>query len=162
MNKPATLLDYSRRIERVVTHIGENLDGPIDLERLADLACFSPYHFHRIYRGITGETAADSLRRLRLHRAAGELVGQQTPIAAIARRAGYGSVAAFVRAFGSTYGLPPAAYRRQGRLVLPTANAGDKETTMYDVRCHYPRPAAGAPRRLAPHRLLHGDRHRLR
>jgi AraC family transcriptional regulator len=132
MTKPLTVLDYSRRIERVIDHIGAHLDEPLDLERLAAVACFSPYHFHRIYRAITGETVADALRRLRLHRAAGELVEGHPDIAGIARRAGYGSVAAFTRAFHAGYGIPPATYRRQGRLV-PPALATATETAMYEV-----------------------------
>src|SRR5262245_25979296 len=117
MTKPLTVLDYSRRIERVIDHIGAHLDEPLDLDRLAAVACFSPYHFHRIYRAMTGETVADALRRLRLHLAAGELVEGHPAIERIARRAGYASVAAFTRAFRAGYGIPPATYRRQGRLV---------------------------------------------
>ncbi|MBI3496232.1 MAG: AraC family transcriptional regulator [Proteobacteria bacterium] len=70
MSKPDTTRDYGRRIERVVAFIGAHLDDPLDLGRLAEVACFSPYHFHRVYRAIAGETTADTLRRLRLHRAA--------------------------------------------------------------------------------------------
>ena len=97
------------------------------------MACFSPYHFHRIYRAVTGETVADALRRLRLNRAAGDLVEGHPAIARIARRAGYGSVAAFARAFRAGYGIAPAAYRRQGRLVLPSPIPTATETAMYDV-----------------------------
>ncbi|MBP2311424.1 AraC family transcriptional regulator [Azospirillum soli] len=133
MTKPDTLLDYGRRIERVVTHIGAHLDEPLDLERLAAIACFSPYHFHRIYRAMTGETAADTLRRSRLHRASGDLVRGTDEIARIARRAGYGSVEAFTRAFGQSYGISPAAYRRQGRLVPPVPTDQNPEAIMHDV-----------------------------
>ena len=133
MTKPLTVLDYSRRIERVIDHIGAHLDEPLDLERLAAVACFSPYHFHRIYRAVTGETVADALRRLRFNRAAGELVEGHPAVATVARRAGYGSVAAFARAFRSGYGIAPAAYRRQGRLVPPSPIPTATETAMYDV-----------------------------
>ncbi|HEX2115738.1 MAG TPA: AraC family transcriptional regulator [Alphaproteobacteria bacterium] len=133
MNKPSTVLDYSRRVEKVVAHIAAHLDAALDLEKLAAVAAFSPCHFHRIYRYITGETAADTLRRLRLHRAAGELVQERTPIAKIARRAGYGSVAAFTRAFGAAYGIAPAAYRRQGRLVTAASSTLNEESPVYDV-----------------------------
>ncbi len=112
--KPDTLLEYGRRMDRVVTHIAAHLDDPLDLDALAAVACFSPYHFHRIYRAMVGETVTDTLRRQRLHRAAGMLVTGGESIAVIARRAGYGSVAAFTRAFAQSYRLAPAAYRRQG------------------------------------------------
>lgn len=116
--KPATSLDYSRRIDRVIRHMGAHLDADLDLSALAEIAHLSPYHFHRIYAGITGETAAESLRRMRLHRAAGALIGTETPIVAIANHAGYGSVAAFTRAFQASYGVAPAAYRKRGALVM--------------------------------------------
>ncbi|HYD70767.1 AraC family transcriptional regulator [Azospirillum sp.] len=133
MTKPATILDYSRRIDRVVEHIGTHLDEPLDLARLAEVACFSPYHFHRIYRAFTGETAADTLRRLRLHRAAGELVRSSSEVTAIARRAGYGSVEAFTRAFRQAYGSPPAAYRTRGSLAPPAPTIDETEDSMNDV-----------------------------
>ena len=53
MTKPLTVLDYSRRIERVIAHIGEHLHDSLDLDRLAAVACFSPFHFHRIYRSMS-------------------------------------------------------------------------------------------------------------
>jgi AraC family transcriptional regulator len=104
-------IDYLARIERVIKYVAEHLDEALDLERLARVACFSPYHFHRIYHAVQGETARDTVRRLRLHRAALDLIGGDLPIERIARRAGYGSQAAFTRAFRSSYGMPPSRYQ---------------------------------------------------
>jgi len=75
------------------------------------VACLSPYHFHRVYRAMRGETTADTVRRLRLHRAAVDLIAGELPVARVARRAGYGSQEAFTRAFKAAYGVPPARYR---------------------------------------------------
>lgn len=139
MNKSRTTLDYSRRIERVVAHIGAHLDEPLELETLAGIACFSPHHFHRIYRGLMRETVADTLRRLRLHRAAGDLIQSARPMGEIAARAGYGSVAAFTRAFSAVYGTPPATYRRQfvkrgaASPVTSASQPDTEENAMYDV-----------------------------
>jgi AraC family transcriptional regulator len=149
MNKPSTVLDYSRRVEKVVAHIAGHLDETLDLEQLAGVAAFSPCHFHRIYRYVTGETAADTLRRLRLHRAAGELVQDSGAIAMIARRAGYGSVAAFTRAFRAAYGIAPAAYRRQGRLVTPASSTINEESAVYDVEIRKIQPIRLAAMRHA-------------
>ena len=104
-------IDYLARIERVIKHVAEHLDDDLDLEHLARVACFSPYHFHRIYRAVQGETARDTVRRLRLHRAALDLIAGDIPIERVARRAGYGSQAAFTRAFRSSYGMPPSRYQ---------------------------------------------------
>lgn len=129
MAKPETRLDYGRRIVRVSDYIAANLDGDLAVERLAEVAFFSPFHFHRIYREATGETVADTVRRLRLHRAAVELTRDDTPLERIARRAGYGTLAAFSRAFAADYGVPPGAYRLRGRLLPPQPQ---KKKTMPD------------------------------
>jgi AraC family transcriptional regulator len=119
MTKPETRMDYGRRIAKVTDHIAENLDENLTVERLAEVAHFSPFHFHRIYREAAGETLADTVRRLRLHRAAVELTRDDTPLERLARRAGYGTLAAFSRAFASDYGVPPGAYRLRGKLLPP-------------------------------------------
>jgi len=102
---------YAERLRRVASFIDAHIDEPLPLERLAEVACFSPYHFHRIYRWATGETADQTVRRVRLHRAAVALIVGEEPLAAIAKAAGYGSTEAFSRAFSAAYGRPPSAYR---------------------------------------------------
>lgn len=131
--KPSTVLDYSRRLDKVIRYIGDHLDTELDLDHLAAVAAFSPCHFHRIYAGMTGETVAETLRRVRMSRAAGELVQGTTPITGIAKRAGYGSVAAFTRAFQADHGIAPAAYRQRGFLVAPIPQPLLMETEMYPV-----------------------------
>lgn len=115
--KPVTLEDYRARVGRVLDHIAAAVrDGAveIDLNALAEIACFSPYHFHRIYRSMTGETAAQTVRRLRLQRAAHALIETDRSVAEIARAGGYGGVEAFGRAFAAAYGLSPSTYRARG------------------------------------------------
>lgn len=119
MTRHETSLSYAIRIERALGHIADHLDDRLDLDDLAAIACFSPFHFHRLFVAVTGETVAEAVRRLRLHRAAVELNRSQRPLARIALRAGYGSTAAFTRAFAAAYGTPPAAYRRFGQDLRP-------------------------------------------
>lgn len=99
---------YSERIQRAVDYLGGHLDETLGLETLARVACFSPYHFHRIYRGLLGETVNETVRRLRLQRAAIDLLDRELTVERAARRAGYSSQAAFTRAFRAEYGAPPA------------------------------------------------------
>jgi AraC family transcriptional regulator len=134
-----TRSDYAMRLERVFRWLADHLDDTLDLAKLADVAAMSPYHFHRIYRAMQGETAADTVRRLRLHRAAVELITGELPVTRIARRAGYGGQEAFTRAFKTAYGVPPARYRasfvpsptpgRSGR-TGPTRAEDAMDTTM--------------------------------
>lgn len=130
MTRHETSLSYAARIERVLSHIADHLDDRLDLDDLAAIACFSPFHFHRLFVAVTGETVAEAVRRLRLHRAAVELNRSQRTLGRIAARAGYGSVAAFTRAFAAAYGTPPGAYRRLGQDLRPAPpQAGMKAMT---------------------------------
>jgi AraC family transcriptional regulator len=105
---------YHQRFERVIDYIYENLDKPLDLYVLADIACLSPYHWHRVYKAMYGETLAGTVKRLRLHKAAGWLVNTQNSVQDIAQSSGYSSVQSFNRAFSDSLGLPPARYRTEG------------------------------------------------
>lgn len=115
MNRRESL--YLSRFERVIDYIHAHLDEPLDLNQLAEIACLSPYHWHRIYRSVYGETLAATVKRLRLHRAAGMLIESKKPIGQIAQLAGYSSVQAFTRAFSDSFGLPPARYQQNGKYV---------------------------------------------
>jgi len=109
-----TWTNYQDRLDRVTSYIYDNLDGELDFDRIAEVASLSPYHWHRIYHACRGETAVATARRLRLQRASVSLAQSDDPIAQIATKAGYASVAAFTRAFADAYGLPPATYRDNG------------------------------------------------
>jgi AraC family transcriptional regulator len=121
---------YADRVQRVVDYLDEHLDKELDIEALARVACFSPYHFHRIYRAFLGETVSDTVRRLRLQRAAIDLLDRELSIERTAFRAGYASQAAFTRAFRAEYGRPPASYRGARRL---TQLDQERNSTMYRV-----------------------------
>lgn len=131
-HRETTRLAYADRIARVVAHIARNLEGPLDLERLAGVACFSPYHFHRLYRTTMGETPDQTVRRLRLNRAAGSLRRGDLALAVIARRAGYGSVEAFSRAFSNAYGCAPSRFRAARAPDLQPPGRPEIDS-MYDV-----------------------------
>jgi AraC family transcriptional regulator len=124
---------YIIRIERVLAHIAENLDEDLTMDELAEIACFSPYHFHRVYRGLVGETVTQTVRRLRLHRAASQLIRSSTEIERIARQAGYGSVEAFSRAFKAAYAKAPASYRETVRETPVTLLQQERNTGMFSV-----------------------------
>jgi AraC family transcriptional regulator len=133
MQRTLTKDSYAECINRVLMHIAEDIDLRHNLDDLASVACFSPFHFHRIYRAITGETVDETVRRLRLHRAAFELNSTTLPIKRIAMRAGYGSVAAFNRAFKIDYGHPPASYRRLRGDLSVAHKSMRMELPMYDI-----------------------------
>jgi AraC family transcriptional regulator len=133
MTKLKERIDYQERLSRVIAFIHDHLDDDIDLSRLAEVACLSPYHWHRIYHAMNGETIASTVRRLRLHRAAGFLANTALPIETIAEKSGYGGVAAFTRAFAADYGQPPAQYRKEGAHAKFLAQVVADNGTAFEV-----------------------------
>jgi AraC family transcriptional regulator len=61
--------EYVQRINRVIDYLRGNLDRQVKLEELAKVACFSEFHFHRIFGAVTGETLNSFTNRLRLEHA---------------------------------------------------------------------------------------------
>ena len=102
---------YMRRFARVIEYIYANLDQDPDLATLAEIAALSPWHWHRVWQSTYGESVVATVKRLRLHSAAGDLSYTDLPLAKIAQRAGYGSQEAFSRSFKQAYGQPPSTYR---------------------------------------------------
>lgn len=123
---PGTL--YTVRLLRALDYLWRHLDEPLLLDRLAEEACFSRFHFHRLYRNLMGETVMESRQRMLLHRAAGELGRADKPLARIAARAGFASSAAFIRAFAGRYGETPGRYRQRRLMFL-----NQRERTMRQV-----------------------------
>lgn len=109
--KPETRIQYAQRMEPVLRWLASHPDADPELYQLADLACLSPYHFHRVYRAMIGETVNATVQRIRMHRAAIALAGTEVSLRDVALRAGYESDAAFNRAFGAAFGISPGRYR---------------------------------------------------
>lgn len=116
---------YAARMLNVLNHVQNHLDEALDLEQLAGLAHFSVSHFHRVFKGMVGESIMDHVRRIRLERAYIELTQKQTPVTEVAFAAGYEALEAFSRAFRKTFGLSPTECRAQGWTQLfPEAPSG--------------------------------------
>lgn len=111
------LPEWLTRIARAQRLLEERLDEDVPLDELAAVACYSAFHFHRLFRAATGETVRQQVRRLRLERAAGRLVHSQEEILPIAIEAGYGSHEAFTRAFLAHFEASPSVFRVERREI---------------------------------------------
>jgi AraC family transcriptional regulator len=99
------------RVTRVVRMIDSDPEVPHDLSSLAEIARLSPYHFLRMFEGLTGTTPHQYLLRARLRRAAIRLREEPTKISDIALGCGFGDISNFNRMFRAEFGVSPRAYR---------------------------------------------------
>lgn len=108
-------LEYEKRVNRVVDHIRDHLANELSLVGLARVAAFSPFHFHRVFTAITGETLFGFIQRVRIEKAAGALrnhPGQS--VLQVALDHGFSSAATFARAFKAHFGMSATEWRRGG------------------------------------------------
>ncbi len=117
-----TILHHRERLNAVLLHIQENIDAPLTVETLADVAGFSPYYFHRIFAAYLRQTTSDYVRRIRLEWAARRLILTKEPVTHIALAAGYETPAAFSRAFKKRFQLSPRTFRKLRRPTLYANN----------------------------------------
>ncbi len=109
-----TRREYAARINRVQDYLAAHLQDELDLETLAEVAGFSPWHFHRVFRGMTGETLAAFTQRLRLQAAANRLINSpREKVSTVAYDCGFSSPSNFARAFKRHFGLSAGEFRRR-------------------------------------------------
>ncbi|MCV6583955.1 MAG: AraC family transcriptional regulator [Marinibacterium sp.] len=105
---------YEDRLRRVIRYMHANPGGDLSLDRLADEAAMSRFHWHRVFRALTGETCAQAARRVRLFRAGVLLVQSDLPVDQVAALVGYDNPQSFARAFRDYHGVTPLAFRAAG------------------------------------------------
>jgi AraC family transcriptional regulator len=122
--QPTTPDDYVERVNRAIDHVTRHLAEPLRLDQVAKVACFSTYHFHRVFRSVMGETLHDFVSRLRLERAIFLMArAKRLRLTDIALECGFRSSSEFSRSFKAMYGVSPrsfdvAAHTRAGRARL--------------------------------------------
>ena len=98
-----------------IFRIHRNLAAPLTAQRLAEEAGYSPHHFHRVFKNVTGENIADYIRRARLELAASRLMFEpQKSIIEIAEECGFQSPASFSQAFKKHFLCTPSRWRNGG------------------------------------------------
>ena len=142
--KSTTRSFYQEAVQGAIERIAADMDEALDLEELAAGACLSPFHFHRVFRGMVGETPLEMMRRLRLERAAWRLAATTRPVTEVAFEAGYETHEAFTRAFRACYSMSPSAFRRRRRLYIEiAASCGVHFSEAGHVPAFIPRDSGG-------------------
>jgi AraC family transcriptional regulator len=96
----------------VVDYVEAHLDDEHSLENLAEAAHFSPFHFHRIFKALTGETINNYVKRIRLQKAGSILLSDyERPVSEVAALCGFNSTAVFCRAFRTHFGQSTGEFR---------------------------------------------------
>ena len=129
--------EYIHRINQVIDHIELNLDQELRVHALAEVANFSPFHFHRIFSAITGETINGFIKRKRVEKAATLLLNNpETPISDIAYYCGFNNVSVFCRNFKQHFNMSAQKFRESRNVEYSKKDQSNrkksKSTTFHD------------------------------
>lgn len=105
--------DYTNRINRVFEFIDENLESDLSLAAISEIAFFSPFHFHRVFKFTTGETLNEYVTRRRIEKSALDLLHRKIKTTEIAHKFGLSDNSSFSRAFKKYYAISPTEFRKQ-------------------------------------------------
>ncbi len=102
---------HYNRMTKVIRHIEDHLDNDIQMSKLLSLACYSQFHFHRVFCSFVGESIYAYKKRLLLERAIKLLRYSNHSMTDIALKSGYDNSSSFNKAFKNYFSctrrLPP-------------------------------------------------------
>lgn len=116
--RTSTTEEYHRCVNIVIEYINNHLGEEIDLEKLAEISHFSPYHFHRIMKAFLHEPLGAFIVRTRIETAARLLRYSSMSVSDIAYQIGYGSPSSLSKIFKQFYGISPNEYRNNKDHVI--------------------------------------------
>jgi len=107
-------ITYINSVNKALQFIDTHLDTNLSLETISKVACFSPYHFHRIFKTITKETLNSYISRKRIEKVASVLIHQpEVTITELSLLFGFNSNSSLTRAFRKFYHISPSDFRKQ-------------------------------------------------
>jgi AraC-like DNA-binding protein len=109
--KPSTRVELYRRLLRGKDYMDSFFGDSLRLAEVANQACLSPYHFHRLFREVFRETPNQYLQRKRLANAQRLLERSEQSVTDICLEVGFESISSFSALFRRTFGCPPREYR---------------------------------------------------
>ena len=125
--------EHIKRIRKVLKFIEENLDNELSLENLAEIGNYSPFHFHRIFRGIIGETLQEYINRNRMEKSAMMLSHHKNKsLEEVFSEVGFKSNSTFSKTFKKYFGVSPSVFRKNtpekfSKILPMNSNNGQKE-----------------------------------
>ncbi|HML47230.1 MAG TPA: AraC family transcriptional regulator [Clostridia bacterium] len=113
-------------LNKAYARIDERLGEALNLSVLAEVAGYSPFHFHRLFHAATGRTLHEYVLERRVAAAASRLLYGRESVTRVAMDLGFSSSAAFARAFRKALGRSPTAYRRDAARMRPPDRSSER------------------------------------
>ncbi|WP_394774393.1 helix-turn-helix domain-containing protein [Flavobacterium sp.] len=131
MTKEESIKEYYFRINKSIDYIKENLHEELSLEKLASLSNFSKFHFHRIFKSVTGTTLNEFIKNARIERSLFFLIHNSSKtINEIAIDCGFLSISSFSRSFREIQNVSPSEWRKANKnsnIGITDSNIGQIE-----------------------------------
>ncbi len=105
--------DYKNRINRVFEFIDQNLESDLSLDVVSEIAFFSSFHFHRVFKFVTEETLHEYVKRRRIEKSASDLLHKNITATEIAHKYGFSDNSSYSRAFKKYFGVSPTEFKNQ-------------------------------------------------
>jgi AraC family transcriptional regulator len=113
------LEEYKKRIVKTIQYIDNHIDADLSLEKVSEISAYSPFHFHRIFKQITGETLQSYIIRKKIEKSALHLaLYKHMEIKEIYWNLGFSNHSAFCKTFKKHYGLPPTEFRKSAPKIF--------------------------------------------
>ena len=113
-----TDLETLQRLGRARDFIDHCYDHPLSLEQISEQACFSRYHFLRLFRQAFNKTPHQYLIERRIEKAKELLRVRSLSVTDVCFEVGFESLGSFSSLFRKYVGHAPIAYRRRERETL--------------------------------------------
>lgn len=143
--------EHAEAVRQTIQYMKEHLDEPMTTELLADLAGYSPYHFSRIFKRVTGISVRQYLSALRVESGKTELLQSPSLLVKIGMNIGLVSPGTFNTRFKQLVGLSPKRFRSTTESLhryvnqyehKPLAWAGEQSQALPRIRCRIEAPEA--------------------
>ncbi len=127
---------------KAIQYIDNNLDTELSLEKVAEVAAYSPFHFHRIFRLMTNETLQSYIIRKRIEKSAFYLaVKKNITVKDIYLELGFSSHSAFNKSFKKHYGKSPSEFRKSApekfhKIQLKQSKNGQMDAVFQQYICN--------------------------
>lgn len=134
--------EHKKRIIKAIQYIDSHLHEDLSLEKIAEVGMYSSFHFHRIFKLITGETLQNYIIRKKIEKSAFYLsVKKDIEIKEIYLNLGFSNHSVFSKTFKKHYGIAPSSFRNSApeyfhRVLQKASKNGQVNTVFSQYICH--------------------------